>query len=197
MRFSRIEIKELFIAWLLTSIAFAILFSGGMELFKSLDKFFILLLFSSFTAGIGFVLHEIMHKYLAQKYNLWAEFRAFYPMLFLAIIFSLGGFIIAAPGAVFIRGSISKEKNGKISLAGPMMNIILAFISLAFLFLLKPVGLLELFFKVNLSINSLLSLFNLLPFGSFDGKDVYEWNKAVYFICLIIAIILFAASYII
>jgi len=51
------------------------------------------------------------------------------------LLFSLFGFIIAAPGAVFIRGMITRERNGKISLAGPMTNIVLAI-----LFLIQLLG---------------------------------------------------------
>ena len=98
MKFSHREIKDLFYAGIMISLAFAILLSGG---YKALFSFDIGLIFafviSFFTAGIGFLLHELMHKYIAQKYKLGAEFHAFYNMLWLALLFSLFGFIIAAP----------------------------------------------------------------------------------------------------
>ena len=102
MNFNRREIKDLFVAWLIISVAFAILLSGTKLLFS--PKFIISLFISALTVGIGFLFHEIMHKYIAQKYKLKAEFHAFYGMLLLALLFSLFGFIIAAPGAVFISG---------------------------------------------------------------------------------------------
>jgi Zn-dependent protease len=137
-----------------------------------------------------------MHKFVAQKYLLWAEFRASYKMLWLALLFSFFGFIIAAPGAVLIRGNLNREKNGKISLAGPMTNIVLAFLFLILLLSINSGGILNLFFSYGLIINSLLALFNLIPFPPFDGYKVYIWNKAVYFTASIIALGLFLLRFI-
>lgn len=191
MKFSNKEIKDLFVAWFFISLAFAILFSG-----LSLSFFFLIsFIISGLTVGIGFLLHEIMHKFFAQKYGLWAEFRASYNMLFLAVLFSFFGFIIAAPGAVLIKGNITKEKNGKISLAGPMTNILLALLFLIPILFFNFEGILGLFFSYGLIINSLLALFNLIPFGPFDGKKIYVWNKGVYIIAVVLAFILFLIRY--
>ncbi|MDI6855821.1 MAG: site-2 protease family protein, partial [Candidatus Thermoplasmatota archaeon] len=73
----------------------------------------------------GFLLHELMHKLVAQKYGCWAEYRAFPFGLVLALLMSAAGFVFAAPGAVYIMGSITKKENGKISLAGPLINIVI------------------------------------------------------------------------
>lgn len=198
MRFSSREIKELFIAWLLISLAFAILFSGGYNFLASLNFSFVIAFFvSAFTVGISFLFHELMHKYIAQKYGLWAEFRASYNFLFLAILFSFFGFIIAAPGAVLIQGWVTKEKNGKISLAGPLTNIILALLFFIFLLFFKAGGILEMLFSYGLTINSLLALFNLIPLPPFDGQKVYLWNKAVYVIAAVFALLLFLSRYLI
>ncbi|MFW6282645.1 MAG: hypothetical protein ACOC1P_01140 [Minisyncoccales bacterium] len=191
MKFSKIELRDLFFAWILISLAFAILLSGaGLSNISGLAiSFFV----SALTVGISFLFHELSHKLLAQRYKLWAEFRAFYNMLFLAIALSFLGFIIAAPGAVMIRGSLSKEKNGKISLAGPLTNIILALIFLPFFFLITE-GVLGLIFRYGLIINSLLAVFNLLPVPGFDGRKVYEWNPTIYAIAGFVALGLFIIS---
>ncbi len=198
MRFSNKELKDLFAAWLLISIAFAILLSGGVGGFSSLNLNAFLTSFSlsALTVGVAFVFHELMHKFMAQKYGLWAEFRASYPMLFLAILISFFGFIIAAPGAVMIRGSLNKEKNGRISLGGPLTNIILALIFLLLMFFINTQGILALFFRYGIIINALLALFNILPIPGFDGRKVYEWNKAVYTITALLALGLFLVSFI-
>ncbi len=195
MRFSQKEIKDLFAAWLIISIAFALLFTSIKNILSF--NFIIALIISAFTVGIGFLLHELMHKKLAQKYRLWAEFRAFYPGLWLALLFSLFGFIIAAPGAVIIQGRITKERNGKISLAGPLTNIILAIIFLIPIFFINKEGIIYLFFSYGLSINSLLALFNMIPVLPFDGSKIYYWNKSIYFITTLIALLLFISTFII
>ena len=192
MRFSVEETKDLLIAWLMISLAFAILFSEG-SYFTSI--FLLSFIISLLTAGIGFLLHELMHKFTAQKYHLWAEFRANYSMLFLAVAFSFFGFIIAAPGAVIIRGFTTREKNGKIALAGPTANIILAIIFLVSLFLIDGTAITTLFFNYGFTINALLALFNLIPFPIFDGYKVYNWNKQVYYISVSLSALLFLSTF--
>ncbi len=195
MKFSYKEIKDLFYAGIMISLAFAILLSGGYNALFSFNRGLIFaFVVSFFTAGIGFLLHELMHKYVAQKYRLGAEFHAFYNMLWLALLFSLFGFIIAAPGAVFIRGLISREKNGKISVAGPLTNIFLAVLFLILLVLFKDGGLLEYFFRTGLTINALLGVFNMIPVMPFDGAKVRAWDKGIYAITTTIAVGLWILS---
>ena len=184
MKFSRIEIQHLLRAWILVSIAFAIAFSGF-----SLDaKFGIAVILSAVTAGIGFIGHELMHKYVAQKYHCWAEFRANDLMLGLMLLFSFMGFIFAAPGGVYITNHITTRKNGIISLAGPLTNIVfgIAFTALTFILPseLKPLG------TYGMFINFWLGFFNLLPFPGIDGSKVLAWNKWVYGISLAVSIVL-------
>ena len=189
MKFNKKEIKDLLLAGIMISLAFAILFSGGYSALLSPNVNLIsLFVISFFTAGIGFLLHELMHKYFAQKYNLWAEFHAFYNMLWLALLFSLFGFIFAAPGAVFIRGTITRSKNGKISVAGPLTNIVLAVLFLILLLIFGNSGILGLFFTMGMSINALLGAFNMIPVMPFDGAKVIAWDKTVYFIVMSIAV---------
>lgn len=196
MKFSHREIKDLWIAGLMISLAFAILLAGGYKAFFSLNTTLIIVfIIAFFTAGIGFLLHELMHKLVAQRYGLWAEFHAFYNMLWLALLFSLFGFIIAAPGAVFMRGHLTRERNGKISLAGPMINIILAILFLIGTFIVGKEGILGFLMITGLTINSLLGAFNMIPAMPFDGAKVFAWNKGIYWITLIIAVGLFVVSF--
>ena len=198
MKFSYKEKKDLFNAGLMISLAFAILLSGGFGLFFSFSlNFLIIFAIALFTAGLGFLLHELMHKYVAQSYGLFAEFRASYNMLWLAIAFSLFGFIIAAPGAVMISGNVTRERNGKISLAGPMTNIVLALIFLVFILAFKTETILGYFFSFGLTINSLLAAFNMIPMMPFDGAKVISWNKSVYFATTLFAVGLFIVSFLV
>ena len=199
MKFSKQEKKDLLIAWLGISLAFAILLSGGYKtLFSYNLNFFFIFIISFLTAGIGFFFHELMHKFVAQRYGLFAEFRAFYKMIWLALLFSLFGFIFAAPGAVFISGfRINREKNGKISLAGALTNIILALVFLIMFLVFGKEGLVGQISGLGLSINSLLAAFNMIPVMPFDGAKIIAWKKSVYIITTIIAVGLFIASLII
>ncbi len=181
MKFSEIEKQHLLKAWVAISLAFAILLGNILSL-----DFIIYFFISLFTVGIGFLLHEISHKLVAQKYGCWAEFRADDKMLIFAILSAFLGFIFAAPGAVFISGHVTKAKNGKISLAGPATNIILAVIFLCLTFL--PVeGLIAVTLNYGFQINSFIALFNMIPFLNFDGEKILRWNKIIYFITVIFA----------
>ncbi len=187
MKFSDVEIEHLMKAWVAISLAFAILLSNG-NVFS--NEFGIMLLVSGFTVGLGFLLHELGHKYVAQKYHCYAEFRAFNGMLILAVAMSFLGFIFAAPGAVMINGYVNREKNGKISVAGPLVNLVLAAAFLG----LTLIGFVNIFTQYGLLINAWLAAFNMIPFWNLDGKKILRWDKRVYFSVLFGAIALLLAS---
>lgn len=181
MKFSTTEKRDLLKSWIAISLAFAVLLTHQIDIKSFIYNFII----SSFTVGIAFLLHELGHKYLAQKYNCWAEFRSFDLMLVLAIAMSFFGFIFAAPGAVMISGNLTKSKNGKISAMGPLINILLAiiFLSLYYAGIFKGIS------SYGFYINSLLALFNMLPFWVFDGVKILKWNKLVYASMLIVSLL--------
>lgn len=185
-QFSEIEKQHLFKAWMAISFAFAIMISGGLK-----PGFAYNLIMSAITVGAGFLLHEIAHKFAAIHFGCRAEFRADNQMLVLAIIMSFFGFLFAAPGAVIIQGTVTKKRNGIISLAGPAANIILAIIFLIALFLVPQFSQIA---KYGIMINSFLAAFNLIPFGNIDGSKILAWDKKAYFITLGISIILLAIS---
>ncbi|MBW3015854.1 site-2 protease family protein [Candidatus Woesearchaeota archaeon] len=189
--FSKIELRDLAKAWVAISLAFAILFTGG-NLFNLM--FVLAFIASGFTVGLGFLLHELGHKVVAQRYGCITEFRSFDHMLVIAVIVAFLGFVFAAPGAVLIGGrKVSKKENGKISTAGPLMNIVLALVFLMLSFVVGSVIGIVMYY--GFMINSLLALFNMLPFPNFDGVKVYHWNKAVYFVMLVFSIILMISAY--
>ena len=170
-------------AWLALSLAFTFIYAGASVLGGDINRVFsvnfaVFFVISLFTAGLGFLLHELAHKFVAQHYGCAAEFRAWDQLLYLAVGLAVFiGFIFAAPGAVMISGMITRKENGLISAAGPATNYVLAmlFLGLSFLF---PAW--SNVFATGFSINIWLGLFNLIPFGPLDGKKVFYWNKAVW-----------------
>ncbi len=178
MKFSQIEKEHLLKAWVAISFAFAVL---NTSIFS--QTFIVFFIISLVTVGLGFLLHELAHKLVAQRYGCWAEFRADDRMLIFAIIGAMFfGFVFAAPGAVWIRGHVTKKKNGIISLAGPVTNIILAIVFLMLKLVLLPTAIISLVLNYGLQINAFIALFNLLPFMNFDGAKILRWNKIIYII---------------
>ena len=180
--FDSTELKHLTLAWLAISFAFSVFW-----LINAISIFPLMFGVTAMTAGLGFILHELAHKYSAQKYGLLAEFRAWKLGLIMSVMFAFvtgGTFIFAAPGAVYIRkksisfgNDISTRENGIISIVGPITNVIIA----GFFFLLYTSGIggdLGLIIGwMGVRINLFLAAFNMIPFGMFDGQKVFAWNK--------------------
>ncbi|RJQ15577.1 metalloprotease [Candidatus Woesearchaeota archaeon] len=187
---SKQEITDLLIAWVIVSLAFGIVIRPlGISIFSNGAIKYILI--AAFTVGIGFLLHELAHKVVAQRYRCWAEFRADYTMLFLALIMSFFGFVFAAPGAVMIFGNVTKRQNGLISIAGPLTNIVLALLFIPFLFI--PFS--HEIATYGFMINAFIALFNMIPFGFFDGAKIIKWSKVAYFATVAVALGLTVLSF--
>ena len=177
---SNIEIIDILKAWIAVSIAFSIVL-GGIS--KNFPKYFLI---SAIAVGLGFLLHELSHKLVAQYYKFKAEFRSFDEMLFLAVIMSFLGFVIAAPGAVMIQTqSADNRKSGLISVAGPSMNILLAVLFLGLFYISS--GFINELANYGFRINAWLALFNMIPFWLFDGAKIFRWNKIIWVLVVFIA----------
>ena len=66
------EIRDLIKAWVAISIAFAMVMKGFANL-----SFYQAFIVAAITVGTGFLLHEMGHKLVAQRYGCFAEFRSF------------------------------------------------------------------------------------------------------------------------
>tara|TARA_Y100000034_G_scaffold20758_2_gene23814 strand:+ start:1437 stop:2081 length:645 start_codon:yes stop_codon:yes gene_type:complete len=188
------EINDLFKAWIIISVAFA--FILGTRSILSVE-FMQNLVISLVAVGTGFVFHELAHKAVAQKYGCFAEFRANMSMLWFALIIAyFAGIVFAAPGAVMISGYVNKRINGKISLAGPLTNMILAvlFLGLSVYVSLEGLDFLAIVFGYGFMINTWLGLFNLLPFGNFDGIKILRWNKVYYGLIVAFGLVLLSVQ---
>lgn len=181
---------ELLKAWIGTSLAFGIAQTGGRV---TSTGFINVLVLAALTCGIGFVIHELAHRVLARRYGAEAHFVANNGWLLISIVLAFTGFFIAAPGAVWHRGYLTRQQGGLIALAGPASNYVLAVLFLALLFAAGPLGLPVWAFQLaflGFYINSWLGLFNLIPFGPFDGAKVLEWSQPVFAGAVIVGVLL-------
>jgi len=213
-RISRRERLDLLIAWVAISIAFAIIFiaPGGFLGFGIRVHPLTALLFfmiSFLTVGIGFVFHEMAHKFSAMHYGYWAEFRKDDLMLLVAIVMAAAvGFVFAAPGATVIysnspfRGGLGRRENGIISAAGPAINLLLC---IPFALLLLITGgtagflsgsLLSYIGLIGLQVNAMLAAFNMLPVSILDGRKILSWNTGVFLVLIIAAFGTLYASFV-
>jgi Zn-dependent protease len=188
------ELRDLLISTLTLAVAFGIALSGGVPAFSDPNRLLIVCLMSLVSVSLGFILHEMGHRFVARKFGCTAEYRMWPFGLIIALASSLSGFIFAAPGAVMIspgvdsqgRSTLTLEKAGLISIAGPSSSI-----CLAIMFLLLNLAWPTSLFSLGASINAWLAVFNLIPFGPLDGSAVFRWNKMVWLGAAAIAIGLF------
>lgn len=190
VEFTSNEIRDLFISVLAISFIFAYVIKNG-----NLTSAIIFIPATFLMVGLGFVLHELAHKYVAIKYGYWAEYKMWIQGLIIALAFAfVTGFAFVAPGAVYIHGNyIKNSENGKISLAGPVTNIILALLFLLSVPLFSSYGI-GLYAILGAIVNSFLAVFNLIPFAMFDGAKIFRWNPLIWIATMAIAVIIWAKS---
>ncbi|MCZ7396917.1 MAG: M50 family metallopeptidase [Candidatus Methanoperedens sp.] len=191
------ELIHLIVSLVVLTIAFT---------FPNLDPRIMLIV--GFGVGTGFILHELAHKFTAQRYGYVADYEASPMGLLLALGLSLltkGSFVFAAPGAVMIRGrnvlyspqddrywnSIQTAKEiAYISVSGAVVNLLLAMMFFAgSIFVSDP--LVDEVLKWAAFINVFLAGFNMIPFGPLDGAKVWRYNPVLWLMIGIPSIILF------
>ena len=196
IKFTGSEVRDLIIAFFVISLCFAIA-NGGRDTNLILTILPVVMV----GVGTGFILHELGHKFVSMKYGYWAEFKLWPQGLIFALITSFFGFVFAAPGAVYTYANyMTDEINGKISIAGPIVNIIIALLFLAGATAIYPSAfysetsfIIYSVCAVGYSVNSFLALFNLLPIGNLDGSKVLTWNIGIWIVTIAVAGILTAA----
>ena len=176
------EARDITISVIALSLALSIAEGGGLSVFLSPLKLLFLISFFAITVGTGFVLHELGHKFVAMKFGGYAEFKMWAQGLILALVLATFlGVVFAAPGAVYIYAPrITRKQNGLISLAGPLVNLILSVIFLA-LALLIPLsfGSMNIWYFAS-KINVWLGMFNMVPVYPLDGSKILDWNIFVW-----------------
>ena len=189
------ELVALTIAWIVLGISFSTryMFAGWLTTPIAFLEVFLLTLL---VIGTGFLGHELAHKFTAQRYGAWAEFKLWTIGAIMALVFAAippGTFVFAAPGAVYIASrssyigdAMDRKTSGIISLMGPLVNIAAAGIFGLAYFTLSASGVRA--FVINgfnflpwaIFINLWLGAFNMIPFFILDGQKVLTWNRAVW-----------------
>lgn len=193
---TRNEIRDLIIAFIVLSIAFAISTAG-----LNVNAFISVLPIVMVGVAIGSLAHEFGHKYEAMKYGYHAEFKAWPLGLLITFISAFIGIVFSLPGSVETYAeNISDDINGKIAIAGPMTNMVIALISIAIAALVFPfkshliINLIYLICTIGFSVNGFLATFNLLPFYTLDGIKVLKWNGKIWIAIFAIAVIMLLIS---
>jgi len=139
----------------------------------------------------SFFTHEIAHKVTAQRRGLWAEVRLTVWGAILTAISILFPFKIISPGAVMIAGPARMDDIGKISVAGPITNIVLSSVLLGPVFVPNPYSLV---FVIGAFFNAYVAVFNLIPFGILDGYKIFSWDKKVWALAFAVSAVLTVIS---
>ena len=183
--FSKNEIRDLIITFIVLTIAFSVLCS------EDFSEIPIVIPIVMIGVGLGSIAHEIAIKASAMRFKYWAEFKASPPGLFLAILTSFGGFVFSAPGSVYVYGNATDKEDGLICLSGITSNLLLTLMFLGFGVLIKVYGmgiygvdsgLLFDVCEIGFLTNGSMAFFNALPFASMDGSAVFKWNHIIWFL---------------
>ncbi len=164
-----------------------------------------MLLVSAFGVGIGFIFHELAHKFTAQKYGFAADYEASPAGLVLALgmsVITKGSVVFAAPGAVMIRGKRaagnmywetqeSAKEMAYISISGAVVNLVIAITFLAGSFFIPQQSFIHMILVRGAFINVFLAGFNMIPFGPLDGAKAWHYNRALWAAVGVPSIILF------
>jgi len=187
--FSKTEINHLSLATLAFTMALAFMFSGGIRgALSDPSAFLVYGVLALVTFTPGFLIHEIAHKIQARKYGCWAEFRASPSGLrFGVLLAAILGIVFMAPGAVMVAGNTTREQFGKVALAGPVSNVVLWCIGLAFAVAIGGAGgIVDDVIYYWMWANGILGALNMLPFGPLDGKKIKTWSDVMFWLWLTI-----------
>lgn len=192
LHFSATEVRHLLLALGALILAFAIFLGRNVGLVGGF-------LLSAVAVPAGFLLHELGHKVVAQRYGCWAEFRAYLYGLLLAVLTAFLGILFAAPGAVMVSGRVTERENGHISAAGPLVNLGVGGAFLGIWLGLRQAGvdvlLVDVLTLQNLAssvalISLFLGTFNMVPFPPLDGSKVLRWSLGAYVALLLPLVVL-------
>lgn len=185
----RHELRDIVIALVAMTIAFALLFNTLLNIYGLVATFIAVL--------TGFLGHELMHREVARRLGYIAYFRAWFIGLLLALVTALTRFfIIATPGATVIGPKVwgypTRNDELKIALAGPATNMVFAVIFLPLWLLLHDP--LSGYAFIIYATNAWLGFFNMLPLALpgiiVDGFRIFRVNVKVWIAMFVVSTLL-------
>ena len=184
LRFSKTEVLHLLLATALVTVV-------GMSFYNFTFRWDFIAIFIS-----AFIIHELGHKFLAQFYRAWAEFRV---LLFGAIMTAISAlpilpFKFIAPGVVWVSGNLTQSRSGKVSWIGPLTNLAMGTGFLIAYLMLSTIDSANSILLVGVRFNGFIAFFNMIPFMGLDGQKIFGWNKLVWVLTFAGAIGLFIAG---
>jgi Zn-dependent protease len=190
-RFSSREIRDLTIASILVILVGISIFGSPSGIILAIQRLGLYLSLGLWWLPVGmvaiflvsFMAHELAHKFVAQNFGAWSEFRMIptgYLLSAMAILFSVP---IFGTGVVYSSGMSNKEQLGKTNLAGPLTNFVIAavlMVTALTMTIFTPLGFSNLLFQFGIQLNAFLGLFNMIPLQPFDGGSVRDWSNRVW-----------------
>ncbi len=210
-RFSTTEKRDLLIASILVILVSISIFGSPSGIINGILIFVSFITSPNWWVPVGmisifllsFMGHELAHKFTAQHYGMWSEFRMTsmgYYLSAIAILFSIP---IFGTGTVYTSGASSREDNAKTNLAGPLSNFIIAsglvIVAILAVLLLSPVSIVYVIFLVQygIIINGVLGVFNMIPIQPFDGATIKDWSRPVWIVLTIALISMVIIGYLV
>ncbi len=153
--------------------------------------------------ALSLLVHELSQKLVARKLGLRTTFKAWGSGILFSWLLALVSLFFPAYGSTYVkqldwRYDPTKDKTGLIFALGPLVSLTLAF---TFWVLSASTNntLALASARIGYNINIMIVIFNLLPIkaaGGFvwDGKKIFEWNKASWTALVIAAIALITLS---
>ncbi|MAF89278.1 MAG: site-2 protease family protein [archaeon] len=168
-RFTQQELQDLSISVLVMSAVVAVSMRSPM-----------MFIFAILAIGPGFILHELGHKFMAQKKGYHAHYKMWKEGLIFAAFLSIFGWTFIAPGAVYFGGRVrhSDRNVGLVAVVGPMINVLLAVFFMSFMYTNN--NFLAILGWIGAYVNSFLAIFNLIPIYPLDGQKVFKWDWRVW-----------------
>jgi Zn-dependent protease len=183
------ELAHLIIAYLCLSFAFAAAVAGRVWLLRPFSLPAVKALWEPFrlallSLGPSFILHELAHRTVARANGVEAEFRlSWFGTAICVILATFTGVLFGAVGGVVVETLADESLAGKISVAGPLTNLLLISV---FWLVGGKVG------QMGMFVNSVLLFFNMLPFDPLDGAKVARWNRIAWLLMFTVGIIAYA-----